>query len=72
MRKVIFFTGFALVLLGALWLLQGLGIVHIRPVLCFSDCAPIEGKSATWAGIGAAVLTLGGACIFWSLQKRFK
>lgn len=39
---------FALIagLLGGLWLLQGLRIVHLRPVLGFVDCAPQQGLSA--------------------------
>jgi hypothetical protein len=48
--------GIAAVLLGGLWLLQGLGIVNIPPLLCVADCAPIEGGSAAWAIAGLAVL----------------
>lgn len=47
------------VLLGGLWLLQGLGVVHLRPILCFSNCAPIEGPSTTWAITGGLVLLAG-------------
>jgi hypothetical protein len=46
----------AAVLLGGLWLLQGFGLVQIKPILCFADCAPIQGPSATWAFIGAVTL----------------
>lgn len=46
-------------LLGGLWLLQGLGLVNIPPLLCVGDCAPIEGGSPLWAGIGAVVLAAG-------------
>jgi hypothetical protein len=70
MKKTIyFFTGLIAALLGGLWLLQGLGIVHIRPILCFADCAPLQGPSATWAAIGALVLSAGGVAMFWTLKK---
>ena len=53
-------------LLGGLWLLQGLGIVHLRPILCFADCVPIQGPSGTWAVIGAVTLAVGGYGVFWA------
>ena len=40
------------VLLGGLWLLQRLGILHVRPILCFADCDPIQGPSVTRAITG--------------------
>jgi proline iminopeptidase len=46
-------------LLGGLWLLQGLGAVHVRPILCFADCAPVQGPSRTWA-ISGFLLVLAG------------
>ena len=71
MKKTIyFFAGLAAALLGGLWLLQGLGIVHMRPILCFADCAPLQGPSTTWALIGAGVLAVGGSVVFWSLKRR--
>jgi Ca2+/Na+ antiporter len=56
-------------LLGGLWLLQGLGIVHVRPILCFADCAAIQGPSPTWAVIGAVTLVISGLVICLSLQR---
>ncbi len=56
-------------LLGGLWLLQGLGIVQLRPLLCFADCAPVQGPSAQWSVIGAITLALGGLGVVW-LRKR--
>jgi hypothetical protein len=48
MKKTIYFSaGLGAALLGALWLLQGLGIVQMQPILCFVDCTPIQGASAT-------------------------
>jgi hypothetical protein len=55
------------VLLGGLWLLQGLGLVQMRPILCFADCEPIQGASATWAVIGL-LLVVGG--LFGILRSR--
>ena len=48
------------VLLGALWMLQGLGVVHLRPILCFAKCEPIQGASRTSAIVGALVASAGG------------
>lgn len=59
----------AAMLLGVLWLLQGLGLVQIRPILCFADCAPIQGPSSTWAVVGALALALGGLAIVWSRRR---
>ena len=69
-KKIYFFTGLIVALLGGLWLLQGLGIVHMRPILCFADCAPLQGPSTTWALIGAGVLAVGGSVVFWSLKRH--
>ncbi len=69
MKKVALFTGLIAALLGGLWLLQGLGIVHMRPILCFADCVPVQGPSTTWALIGAGALALGGFAVFWSFKR---
>jgi hypothetical protein len=59
MRYVILILGVLAALLGGLWLLQGLGVVRIAPILCVADCAPLEGPSATWA-IAGLLLLAGG------------
>lgn len=59
MRRATFLIGLALFLLGALWFLQGTGIVHLRPLLCFADCAPIQRPSRTWTVLGASALLVG-------------
>ena len=69
MRIICWVFSVIAVLLGGLWLLQGLGIVHLRPLLCFADCAPVQGPSATWIVIGAITLTVGGLGVVW-LGKR--
>jgi hypothetical protein len=69
-KKIAFIVGLIAALLGGLWLLQGLGMVHVRPILCFADCDPVQGPSATWAVIGAFMLALGACAVFWSLKRR--
>jgi hypothetical protein len=55
-------------LLGGLWLMQGLGLVQVRPILCFANCEPVQGPSSTWATIGLLVMTAGIFGIFYSLK----
>jgi hypothetical protein len=69
MRIVALVFGVVAVLLGGLWLLQGLGAVQVRPILCFADCAPIQGASPIWVVIGALTLALGGLGIVWSRRR---
>jgi hypothetical protein len=66
MKTAAMIAGVIGVLLGGLWLLQGLGVVHVRPILCFADCAPIQGPSSTWAAIGIVFLAGGVFAIFYS------
>lgn len=54
--------GVIVALLGTLWLVQGLGLIEIRPILCFADCEPITGGSLQWTVIGAITL-FGGVAI---------
>jgi uncharacterized membrane protein YbaN (DUF454 family) len=70
MKKIALVVGVIGVLLGGLWLLQGLGVVHVRPILCFADCAPVQGTSTAWAIIGFLMLTAGVIAIFFSLKGR--
>jgi hypothetical protein len=60
------------ILLGGLWLLQGLGIVQIKPILCFADCAPVQGPSTRWAVIGAVTVAIGGFGMFRLREKALK
>jgi hypothetical protein len=69
MKKVALVIGLIAAPLGALWLLQGLGIVHLRPILCFADCVPVQGPSTAWAVIGALLFTSGGTAVWWSLTR---
>lgn len=70
MRIVALIVGLIAFLLGGLWLLQGLGLVRIQPILCFVDCAPLEEPSPGWAVAGAVALVAGGLGIFWWLRRR--
>lgn len=69
MKTIILVLSIVAVLLGALWLLQGLGLVQMEPILCFANCQPIEGPSATWA-VAGLVLTLAGMFGITSWFKR--
>jgi len=57
--------------LGLLWFLQGLDVVHIKPILCFANCEPITGKSLTWQIVGALVFILGAFLVYTNLKKKF-
>jgi hypothetical protein len=68
-KKAAFLVGLIAAVLGGLWLLQGVGVVHLRPMLCFADCDPVQGPSATWTVVGALVLMAGGGAVWWSLKR---
>lgn len=70
LRKLMGVVGLLAVLLGGLWLLQGLGIVHIKPVACVAHCKPLDGPSMQWALIGAAVVVAGLLAAFYGFRRR--
>jgi len=70
MKIVLLVIGVVALLLGGLWLLQGLGIVNIPPILCVADCEPIEGGSATWAIVGLVVAAAGAVAVYLGLRRR--
>jgi hypothetical protein len=72
MKVTVAILGVLGVLLGGLWLLQGLGLVHVRPILCFANCAPVQGPSSTWTIIGAVVLAAGIFAIRSSRRSRMR
>lgn len=51
--------GTILSLLGLLWILQGVDVVRIQPVLCAADCQPITGGSIGWLTAGVVTVVLG-------------
>ena len=74
MKKIVFCVGLVAVLLVGLWLLQGLELVNIRPILCFADCVPVQGPSVTWAIIRALAFAFAFAVVdgamSWSIKRR--
>ena len=54
----LFVVGAVLLGLGVLWTLQGSGAVHLRPILCVSNCKPI-GRSPGWLAVGIISMLLG-------------
>lgn len=70
MSKIALAAGIVCILLGGFWLLQGLGLVHVRPILCIADCAPVEGSSRSWAIIGLLALMAGAAMIVYFFKRR--
>lgn len=70
MKLVIGIVGLLAVLLGGLWLLQGLGLVHVKPILCFADCEPVQGPSAVWAVVGGVLLLAGLAALARAVRRR--
>jgi hypothetical protein len=57
------------VLLGGLWALQGLGLLHLEPIACVAECEPLEGSSPMWAAIGIAVFALGAFSLFQAFRR---
>ncbi|WP_435156731.1 hypothetical protein [Haladaptatus sp. DFWS20] len=56
---VVTILGAIVALLGMVWLVQGLAIVQIDPILCVADCEPITGRSVQWTVIGVITLFVG-------------
>ena len=54
-------VGIALTGLGVLWLLQGVDAVHVRPILCISNCKPVTSGSGSWLAVGIVALIVGMA-----------
>lgn len=63
------FLGSCLLLLGGLWLLQGLGVIRIEPIACVGACEPITGPNTTWQLLGAAAVASGVAIIIVSVRR---
>lgn len=67
---VLTLCGGCLVLLGGLWLLQGLGVVRIEPIACVGACQAITGPNTTWQLLGAAAVVSGVAMIVATASGR--
>jgi hypothetical protein len=57
-----------LIALGALWSVQGAGIVHLKPILCVADCTELQGASVQWLATGIGAIAVGGG--LWYLARR--
>lgn len=68
MSWIIIAVGIIAILLGGLWLVQGL--VTIEPILCVAECEPLQGPSVTWVITGAVVLLIGALAVFYGLKRR--
>lgn len=62
-------VGAVLVLLGALWVLQGADLVRIKPVLCVADCQPLVGGSPVWLAVGVVAFLAGLAMLTVRRQR---
>jgi hypothetical protein len=58
------------ILLGGLWLVQGLGLVTIPPILCVADCETLQGPAPEWAVAGGVLLLAGVGVVWWALRRR--
>jgi hypothetical protein len=61
--------GVLVALFGVLWLVQGLGIVQVAPLLCVADCEPVAGGSAGWTIAGLLAMLAGGFAIWIALYR---
>ena len=56
--------------LGLLWFLQGTDLVHVRPILCFANCQPLQGGSVGWMTAGALFMILGLVAVAVGVRRR--
>jgi hypothetical protein len=70
MKIVAGIVGVGCILLGGLWFFQGVGLLRLRPILCFTDCAALQGPSIFWAAIGGMVAIL-GICFTIYVRRKF-
>jgi len=69
-RPLALFAGGLAVALGLLWLLQGLGVVRLKPILCVAACQAVEGPSIGWVIAGLALAGVGAAAVLGGLRRR--
>jgi hypothetical protein len=70
MRILIGIVGVIALALGLLWLLQGLGLVHLRPILCVANCEEVQGRSITWAIVGFVTAAFGAWDVIYGIRRR--
>lgn len=69
MKTIVLFCAIIGTCLGGLWLMQGLGAIQLAPILCFADCAEVQGKSLRWAIVGGTILIFSAFAIFWYFNQ---
>jgi len=72
MKAIVLVVSVVVVLLGGLWLMQGLGLITVQPVLCVADCEPMVGPSATWALAGIVAVAAGLAGLRYVSGGRWR
>ena len=68
MKVAVGILGLLALSLGALWVLQGTGLIHIRPILCVAQCEEIQGPSLVWAVAGLVLAAIGA----WAARFGFR
>ena len=69
MKIVLLILGAIGVLLGGLWLLQGLGLVRMEPLFCVAECETLEGPSPAWALAGFLLAAAGAVAVWFGLRR---
>ena len=72
MKAIVLVVSVVVVLLGGLWLMQGLGLITVQPVRCVADCEPMVGPSATWALAGIVAVAAGLAGLRYVSGGRWR
>lgn len=62
-------VGAFIAFLGLLWVLQGVAILQMRPILCVANCEPVEGGSLVWAAVGTIAFIVGIGITFISVRR---
>jgi hypothetical protein len=61
--------GLILVIIGLVWFLQGAAILHLCPVLCFTDCECVTGGSPFWEAGGVIASIMGIGIVYFGLRR---
>lgn len=70
MRLFILVGGVIVFLLGALWFLQGVGLVTMKPLLCFANCKPVVGPDLTWFMAGIVAMAIGLVAVWLGRRRK--
>lgn len=64
----LFLVGVVVAGLGVFWLLQGADAVHVRPILCVTNCKPVTGGSGSWLAVGVVAVVVGSLAVVVSTR----